>query len=56
MKLMKGDIWSIYNQTDRFLFTGNSTIKSNGALVMGEYLPNKYGTAYQGALQKLFTC
>lgn len=35
MKLCKGNIWSIYDKTDLFLFTSNSTLKANGALVMG---------------------
>lgn len=37
MKLCKGNIWSIYDETDLFLFTSNSMLKANGALVMENY-------------------
>ena len=33
-----GDMWSIFNITDYFIFTGNSYIKINGAVVMGRGL------------------
>ncbi|GEM_PF-2385044 len=30
-----GDIWTVYDQTDLLVITTNSTVKANGALVMG---------------------
>jgi hypothetical protein len=30
-----GDIWTVYEQTDLLVITTNSTVKANGALVMG---------------------
>ncbi|KKM67861.1 hypothetical protein LCGC14_1466810 [marine sediment metagenome] len=35
MKTHKGNMWSIYKEADYFVFTGNSFIKNNHALVMG---------------------
>ena len=35
MKIHKGNMWSVYKEADYFVFTGNSFIKNNGALVMG---------------------
>jgi hypothetical protein len=34
-QFQQGDIWSVYPQADLFLVTTNSTLKQNGALVMG---------------------
>jgi len=31
----KGNMWSVYEEADYFVFTGNSFIKKNHALVMG---------------------
>lgn len=44
-----GNMWSIYDNTDYFIFTGNSYIKNNGELVMGR------GMAKQVADRFLFT-
>lgn len=35
MKLERGDQWQIFNQTDLFCITTNSTIRNDGCLVMG---------------------
>lgn len=35
MQLKVGDMWSVWNESDLFLITTNSTIKSDGSLVMG---------------------
>ncbi len=35
MKLEIGDMWTAWAKTDHFIFTGNSFVKRNGALVMG---------------------
>ena len=35
MKTHKGNMWNIYDKADYFVFTGNSFITNNGALVMG---------------------
>jgi len=32
---MKGDMWSVFGLVDHFVITTNSTIKKNGAVVMG---------------------
>lgn len=34
-RFCQGDMWSAYDQADLFLITTNSTLKKNGALVMG---------------------
>jgi hypothetical protein len=36
MILEKGNIWDMWGKTDLFLFTANSTLKTNGRLVMGK--------------------
>ncbi|MCB0093315.1 MAG: hypothetical protein KDE54_35745 [Caldilineaceae bacterium] len=35
MQLVNGDIWSVYEETDLFCITTNSTLKRTGDLVMG---------------------
>lgn len=35
MKLHYGNMWDSYEKAGRFLFTGNATVKKDGALVMG---------------------
>lgn len=35
MKRKQGDMWSSYDEADLFLVTTNSTLRSDGALVMG---------------------
>lgn len=35
MKLKQGDMWSAYPDSDLFLVTTNSTVRKDGALVMG---------------------
>lgn len=36
MILEQGDMWQVFNRTDLFCLTTNSTIKKNGKLVMGK--------------------
>lgn len=51
-----GDMWSVFDDTDLFLFTANATVRRDGALVMGRgiakdvaeefpKLPYKFGAA-----------
>ncbi len=35
MIIHQGNMWDFYDDADYFIFTGNSYIKTNGALVMG---------------------
>ena len=35
MKIHKGNMWKVYKEADYFVFTGNSFIKTNHALIMG---------------------
>jgi len=48
MKHEKGDMWDIWNQTDHFIFTGNSYIKNNGALVMGKGIAKEVRDKFPG--------
>lgn len=36
MKLLKGNMWSVYNESDLFCITCNSELNSKGELIMGK--------------------
>lgn len=42
----RGDMWSIFGHTDVFLFTGNSYIRKDGALVMGRGIAKQVATRF----------
>ena len=48
MKLKSGNIWTIYDSCGLLVFTGNNTIKSNGALVMGKGLAKEVRDRFPG--------
>lgn len=47
-----GDMWSVYNETDAFLFTGNSYLRKDGALVMGRGLARQVRDRVKGSDQR----
>jgi hypothetical protein len=53
MKLRFGDMMAHRSECDYFLFTGNSTVKSNGCLVMGRGLARQVRDAFPGVDLKL---
>lgn len=48
MLLEKGNMWSILDLTDYFIFTGNSYIRTDGALVMGRGMAQKVRDKWPG--------
>jgi len=48
-----GNMWSIFKETNFFIFTGNSYLKTNGALVMGRGLALEVRTRIPGIDLKL---
>ena len=48
MNLMKGNMWDTWPTTDYFIFTGNSFIKRNGALVMGRGIAREVRDKWPG--------
>ena len=48
MNHLKGDMWSVLNSTDNFIFTANSFIKNNGALVMGRGIAKQVRDKWRG--------
>lgn len=45
---MKGNMWSAWDQVDHFLITTNSTVKSNGAVVMGRGIARQMRDQFPG--------
>jgi len=43
-----GNMWDIWDLTDKFIFTGNSTVKRNGALVMGRGIAREVRDRFTG--------
>lgn len=43
-----GNMWDIYKEADYFIFTGNSYIKQNGALVMGRGMAKEVRDKFPG--------
>lgn len=48
MILNRGNIWSVYGRQDCFIFTGNSYLKQNGALVMGAGIAKEVRDKFPG--------
>lgn len=48
MKLDYGNMWNVYGKADAFLITTNSTIKRNGALVMGRGIAKEARDRFPG--------
>ena len=48
MNLLKGNMWETWPTTDYFIFTGNSFIKRNGALVMGRGIAREVRDKWPG--------
>lgn len=48
MILHQGNYWDYYNTADLFLFTGNSTVKPDGRLVMGAGTAKQVKTKFPG--------
>lgn len=48
MILERGNMWSVLAQTDLFLISANSTLKANGALVMGRGLAREARDRFPG--------
>ena len=48
MNLMRGQMWETWPTTDYFIFTGNSFIKRNGALVMGRGIAREVRDKWPG--------
>ena len=46
--LAQGDIWTVYEHTNHFIFTGNAVVKNNGALVMGAGMAKQVRDRYPG--------
>lgn len=46
MQLINGDMWSIYDQSDLFFITTNSTITKEGDLIMGRGIAGEAATRY----------
>jgi hypothetical protein len=53
MILEHGDMWSVYDETDIFCITTNSTLRGNGALVMGRGLALEAKRRFPG-IDKIF--
>jgi hypothetical protein len=48
MILEKGDMWSVYGETDLFLFTGNGYVTKMGRLVMGAGMAKQVRDRFPG--------
>lgn len=48
-----GNMWSVLDETDLFLFTANATIKNNGALVMGRGMARRVRDRFPGIDKKI---
>ena len=48
MKHETGNMWDCWDTTDHFIFTGNSYIKANGALVMGRGIAKEVRDRFPG--------
>lgn len=48
MKHEIGNMWSCWDKTDHFIFTGNSFLKRNGALVMGRGMAKEVRDKFPG--------
>jgi len=48
MKHKQGNMWSIWHETDHFIFTGNAYIKSDHALVMGKGIAKEVRDKFPG--------
>ena len=48
MKHEQGNMWNIWDETQHFIFTGNSFIKMNGALVMGRGIAKEVRDKFPG--------
>jgi hypothetical protein len=53
MILHRGNYWDYYQVADLFLFTGNSTVKDNGKLVMGAGTARQVRDQFSGIDQKI---
>lgn len=47
-RFCQGNMWSAYDQADLFLITTNSTLKKNGALVMGRGIARQARDLFPG--------
>ena len=48
MKLCTGNMWTIFDTTDHFIFTGNAFIRKDGALVMGRGIAREVRDRHPG--------
>ena len=48
MQLFTRNIWEVYQETDKFLFTSNGIVKQDGSIVMGAGIAREVRDRFKG--------